>query len=90
MPGKKKTPSNFVVFLEAQAYNADDADETQGFQALRILSEDHKDTAAATSWLKKNLADIREEHGEDATYRIGNLQPPIKATIKMVPKLTIG
>jgi len=84
---RNTTPSNFVVLLEI---HVDTDEEKQGFTAYRILSEEHEDTAKAKSWLKKNLADIVAEHGEDSMFRIANLQPPIQQKIEMVPKLTLG
>lgn len=81
------TPSNFVVLVERSVEAADDP---EGFTALQILSEEHQDSAAARSWLKKNLKEVVERYSEDAVFRIANLQPPLKQKIEMVPKLTLG
>lgn len=80
------TPSNFVVLVEV---NVTYKDDEELFPALKILSEEHKDSAAARSWLKKNLTEVVKLYGEKATFRLANLQPPLQQKIEMVAKLTL-
>ena len=84
---RKVTPSNFVVLRE---YADSSEDEPHNAPPLfKLLSEGHKDTAAAKSWLKKHLKESADVYGEGAVFRLANLQPPLRQKIEMVPKLTL-
>ncbi len=82
------TPSNFVVLLELEDTSEDEPHNAPPL--FKLLSEGHKDTAAAKSWLKKHLKESVGAYQEGTIFRLANLHPPLEQRIEMVPKLTLG